>query len=124
MGEIDKITTCPDYQGEIVPYIAESDWRHLRKLQPVLLERYCRQVLLEVEKTASAHDEAAHPRYLAVYRLIQDRDRELGQFFNGMSRSQAFFRILLMRRNGLFTDDEFAGFSEEIKSEIALLQSR
>ncbi|MBP1202185.1 hypothetical protein JOD97_000199 [Duganella sp. 1411] len=104
--------------------IAESDWKHLRKLQPVLLDRYCRQILSEVEKAASRHEEAAHPRYLAVCKLIQERDRELGQTFNDMRRSQAFLSILLLRRNGLFTDDEFAGFGDETKDKIAFLQSR
>ena len=104
-------------------YIEESDWKHLRQLTPVLLDRYCRQILLEVERTASKHEEASHPRYLAVYRLIQDRDRELGRMFNDMRRSSAVVHILLLHRNGLFTDDEFAGFSDEIKVGVARMQN-
>lgn len=102
--------------------IAESDWKYLRKLQPVLLDRYCRQILSEVAKTASKHEEAAHPRYLAVYKLIQQRDRELGQMFNDMRRSHALLGILLLRRNGLLTDEEFAGFGDETKNQVAFLQ--
>lgn len=104
--------------------IAESDWKHLRKLQPVLLDRYCRQILSEVEKTASKHEDAAHTRYLAVYKLIQERDRELGEMFNDMRRSNALISILLLRRNGLFTDDEFAGFGDQTRNEIAFLHGR
>lgn len=102
-------------------YIEESDWRHLRNLKPVLLDRYCRRILLEVEGLISKHEEAAHPRYLAMYKLIDNRDRELGDMFNDMRRSNAIIRILLLRRNGLFTDEEFAGFGEETKSRIIAL---
>ena len=103
-------------------HIKESDWKHLRDLKPVLLDRYCRQVLSEVEKIASKHEEPAHPRYLAMYKLVHDRDRELGDMFNDMRRSTAFISIILLRRNGLFTDDEFAGFGDETKSKIIFLQ--
>ena len=103
--------------------IEELDWKHLRDLTPVLLDRYCRQILSEAEAIASRHEEAAHPRYLAVYKLILDRDRELGDMFNNMRRSTAFISILLLRRNGVFTDEEFAGFGEKTKSQILSLQS-
>ncbi|HWW71690.1 MAG TPA: hypothetical protein VN089_17245 [Duganella sp.] len=104
-------------------YIKESDWKHLRQLKPVLLDRYCRQILSEVERIASKHEEASHPRYLAMYRVVQDRDRELGGMFNDMRRSSAIEQIFLLRRNGVFTDDEFAGFSDDIKDVIARLEN-
>ncbi len=103
-------------------HIEESDWRHLRNLQPVLLDRYCRRILSEVEDLVSKHEDPAHPRYLAMYKLIHDRDRELGGMFNDVRRSNALIRILLLRRNGVFTDDEFSGFGEETKSRIIALQ--
>jgi hypothetical protein len=105
-------------------HIEESDWRHLRDLKPVLLDRYCRKVLAEFEKIVSAHDDPAHPRYLAMYELIHDRDRALGDMFNDLRRSNAIFAIFLLRRNGVFTEDEFEGFGDETKREIALLQGR
>ena len=103
--------------------IEESDWKHLRALTPGLLDRYCRRILLEVENLISKHGEAAHPRYLAMYKLIHDRDRELADMFNDVRRSNAFMRILLLRRNGLFTDEEFAGFGDATKSRIIALQA-
>jgi hypothetical protein len=103
-------------------HIEESDWRHLRDLQPVLLDRCCRRILSAAEEIVAKHEEAAHPRYLAMYKLIHDRDRELADMFNDVRRSNAFVRILLLRRNGLFTDEEFAGFGAETKSRIIALQ--
>ncbi|USX24367.1 hypothetical protein NHH73_17245 [Oxalobacteraceae bacterium OTU3CINTB1] len=105
-----------------MPDIKESDWRHVRDLKPVLLDRYCRRILSEFEKIASKHDEPAHPRYLALFKLVDERDRELGDMFNDLKRSNAIFKILFLRQNGVFTEAEFAGFSDETKSRITLLQ--
>lgn len=58
-----------------------------------------------------------------MYKLIHDRDRELADMFNDVRRSNAFMRILLLRRNGLFTDEEFAGFGDATKSRIIALQA-
>ena len=94
----------------------------MRDLKPVLLDRYCRRILSEFEKIASKHDEPAHPRYLALFKLVDERDRELGDMFNDLKRSNAIFKILFLRQNGVFTEAEFAGFSDETKSRITLLQ--
>lgn len=96
--------------------IKESDWKHLRQLKPVLLDRFCSRVLSEIGKASlAAAAGTAHERYLKVFSLLQDEDEELGRMFDDLSRSNAIGRLFLMRRAGLFTEDEWGGFSEEIK---------
>ncbi len=95
--------------------IRESDWKHLRQLKPVALDRFCRRILSEIEAVSSGHGKTSHERYLTVYRLIQNRDRELGQMFDDLKRSNAMLKLFLLRRTGLLTDDEWGGFSDEIK---------
>lgn len=53
---------------------------------------------------------------------MQDRDHELGQMFNDLRRSNGTGRLFLLRRSGLLTDEEWAGFSDEIKSAYAQIQ--
>lgn len=79
--------------------IKESDWKHLRQLTPVALERFCNRVLAEVERTLSNPEKTSHERYLAVHRLIQNRDDELGRIFNDLRRSNATGRLFLMRQS-------------------------
>ncbi len=81
-----------------------------------MLDRYCRQILSELQHTVSNDHETPHARYLAAYRLIEDRDRKLGQMFNDIKRSNAMLTILSLRNHGLITDEEFAGFSDEVKA--------
>lgn len=55
--------------------------------------------------------------------MIRERDKELDYIFDGLSRSSAIGKLLLMHRAGLLTEDEVAGFSEEIKDAIARSQN-
>lgn len=103
--------------------IKESDWKLLRQLKPVALDRFCSRILSEVGQASSDHAKALHDRYLTVYRLMQDRDYELGQMFNDLKRSNAVDRLYLLRRKGLLTDDEWDNFSDEIKRVFAQIQN-
>jgi hypothetical protein len=98
--------------------INESDWKHWRQLQAVALDRFCKRVLSEAQCLTSDHATASHQRYLALFRLVQDRDRELGQLFDDVKRSNAMGKLVLLRRAGLLTDEEWDGFSDGIKDAV------
>jgi hypothetical protein len=100
--------------------ISEPDWKVFRQLHPVALERFCEQVLAEVGQLAADTAQSAHARYLAVYRLMEQRDRELGDTFNDKRRSTAFVQIACIRARGLLTEEEFARFSPETRAVVAL----
>lgn len=102
--------------------IKESDWKLLRQLKPVALDRYCGRILSEVEGVSSDHGMPLHERYLKVYRLVQDRDDELARMFNNLKRSNAMSKLFLLRQADLLTDDEWDGFSAEIKTVFARIQ--
>ena len=99
----------------------ESDWKILRQLQSPALERLCQEILLEI---AQIHDDTArtfHERYLSIYKIVQRRDKDIADIFNGFSRSTALIRLATMRRRGLLTEDEFSRFSQETREAIAFL---
>ncbi|MEF8794153.1 MAG: hypothetical protein V5A50_10800 [Thiohalorhabdus sp.] len=86
--------------------IPERDWKNFRRLQGVALERFCQRVLDECQATASDTSRSAHERYLAVFRLIQERDRELADAFDNPRRSTAILTLTLIRSHGLLTEEE------------------
>jgi hypothetical protein len=98
--------------------ISESDWKLFRQLHPLALERFCERVLAEVGRLGSAAGESAHERYLAVYKFLQRRDKELAEAFNGMRRSTAWHQLALLRSRGLVTEEEFSRFSPETQSAV------
>ncbi len=105
--------------------INEVDWKLLRRLQPIALERFCQRVLAGVSRLASNHADGSHARYLELCKLIQKRDEELGSAFDDVKRSTALMRLAQMRVLGLVTDEEFAEFTSQTQATVALfLQNR
>jgi hypothetical protein len=102
--------------------IAEADWKILSRLKPVALERFCKGVLSEVIQLASEEAKGSHACYLELYKLIQERDDELASAFDEMKRSKAYILLARMRGLGIVTDEEFAAFSSQTQTMVALFQ--
>src|SRR5690242_18748891 len=101
--------------------ISEPDWRLLRQLEPVALDRYCRRVLDDVAALAGDDGRSAHARYLALYELLKERDKDLAVTFNDLRRSTAPVQLAAMRYRGLLTDEEFARFSPDTREWVQLM---
>ncbi len=101
--------------------INESDWKIFRQLHPVALERFCQRLLDENEQLNGDTTRSAHERYLAIYRLFREGDKEVARLFDGMSRSNTLWRLAAMKQQGLLTDDEYARFSQEMQNRVTAL---
>jgi hypothetical protein len=100
--------------------ILEADWKLLRQLKDLALERFCQRVLDEIGRLAADGTQTSHQRYLAVFKFIERRDRELADAFDGLRRSTAFRQLACMQSHGLFTDEERARFSPETRAVVRL----
>jgi hypothetical protein len=101
--------------------IKESDWKLFRRLHPVALERFCQRVIEEINQATANCTGDYHKRYLEVYRLIKERDKEMGQAFNDPRRSTGFILLANIRGNDLLTDDEFSQFSPEMRESVGVI---
>ncbi|MBI1906026.1 MAG: peptide ABC transporter substrate-binding protein [Rhodocyclales bacterium] len=96
-------------------YILESDWKVLRRLKPLALERFCERTLAECVQVATGSGDSAHERYLTLYRLVHERDKELARAFNNLRRSSAINALISMTNLDLLTASELAEFSDETR---------
>ena len=96
----------------------ESDWKIFRALHEVALDRFCQRVLATSSEIISDAELGNHERYLKLYKLVRERDKELAHMFDRVSRSAALEQLTLLRRENLVTDDEFARFSSETRDAI------
>jgi hypothetical protein len=103
------------------PHIPEADWKRLRQLKDVALDRFCARILQECREITAAADQSNHQRYLELYRHLQDRDAEVASAFNHVSRSTAVQRLAAMRALELITDEEFALFTAETRESVSAL---
>jgi hypothetical protein len=103
--------------------IKESDWKLFRKVRELALERFCQRVLDEVEALKADVAKSAHERYIGIYRLTRERDRELADMFNAPGRSVAAMQLCMIARDGLVTEEELAQFSAELRGHVERFRS-
>ena len=101
--------------------IKESDWKLLRQLHTEALERFCKQILLEVARINADRVKSFHQKYLEIYAVLHRRDREIAQTFNDLRRSRALMMIASMKGHGLLTQDELSRFSQETQELVDVL---
>lgn len=100
--------------------IAEADWKVLRRLHPLALERFCERVLAEIEQVTQNRTQSAHQRYIDIFKIVEQRDRDIARLFNDPKRSQALTMLTGIRSEGLLSDDEFSALSLETRNAIEM----
>ena len=101
--------------------ISEADWKILRHLHPVALERFTQRVLTEVDRLMSDTTMSARERYAEIFTLIQRRDRELADTFDDLRRSTALERLARMQSHESLTPDEWDRFSPQTREVLRFL---
>jgi hypothetical protein len=101
----------------------ERDWKLLRRLAPVALERFCAKVLAEATEIAAEPGRTGHQRYLNLYRFLREKDKDLAFAFDDHRRSTAMLKIARIHSLGLFTPEEFGEFSERTRDTVQSLLS-
>lgn len=99
----------------------EPDWKTLRALQPILLDRLCTRIMGECRKVMDDTGLTAHQRYLKLFKLLRRRDDELAAAFDDMRRSRAMQRLANIHALGLFTAEELERFSPRTRETMEFL---
>jgi hypothetical protein len=94
--------------------IKESDWKIFKGLRELALERFCERILGEIERISSDATKTKHERYLAIYRLVRERDKEIVPIFDYLRRSTAVRQIRAFRSHDLLAAQELRQFSPEL----------
>jgi hypothetical protein len=103
--------------------IKESDWKVFRRLHGIALERFCQRVIEEIRSVTASRSSGYHDRYLKLYALIRKRDKEMARVFDNLRRSEAFFLLTNIKRQGLLTDEELMQLSAETREAVELIDS-
>ena len=101
--------------------IKEPDWKVLRRLHSLALERFRERVLAEIDRVSRDGAKDHHARYLQIFRIIQQRDPEIACLFDNPRRSHALTMLAHIRSQGLLTEDEFSSLSPETRGAIQML---
>ena len=91
----------------------ESDWKTFKKIKEYAIEKYCTTVLDEFRDVIDDEKEHPHDKYLLLYKLIKNRDKEMSLLFDYHSRSKAALQLIGIRAKGLANEDLLSKLSTE-----------
>jgi hypothetical protein len=98
--------------------ISQADWKIFKTLRELALERFCSRVLDEVARISADEAKSKHGRYIAIYRLMKERDREIDPIFDYLRRSPAVRQLTAFRTHDLVTAEELERFSPELRRRV------
>ena len=98
--------------------IPEDDWRRFKELKTVALERFCERVLVECGEVLGDHDRSSHDRYLELFHLMKERDREMAGAFDYHSRSKTVMQLIAMRRLDVVSAEDLQTFSSKTRNTV------
>src|SRR5207247_4040558 len=91
--------------------VPESDWKRFRELRELALERFCKRVFSELEPLLQNVSRTYYERYLDVFHLLKERDRELARAFDDPRRSHMIEQLAAMHASGLVEAGELVLFA-------------
>ncbi len=95
----------------------ESDWKKFKVIKERAIERFCSLALEEFEEVIADREEHVHNRYLLLYGLVQNRNKEMSLIFDGNSRSDAPIQLMAIRAKGLVDDSLLIELSDEFRKQ-------
>jgi hypothetical protein len=98
--------------------ISKADWTIFKELRKLALERFCSRVLDDIARISSDDAKSKHGRYIAIYRLMQERDREIDPIFDVLRRSTAVRQLTAFRMHDLVTAEELNSLSPELRQRV------
>ena len=77
----------------------------------------------ELQSVAADTSKTPHERYLAIYKLIHRRDKELARAFDDLRRSTALTQLAIIVSYGVVTQEELELFTPETREILAFLSN-
>jgi hypothetical protein len=115
-GRLPGNSTCEE--PAVAQDFSERDWKVLREVRSVALERFCERILSEITRIAKDASASGHERYLLIYQLVQDRDADIAAAFNDLRRSTALRQLAMMQTLDVLSAEELARFSADTQASI------
>lgn len=100
--------------------IKESDWKKLRKLSEVALARAFDRAIARMQ-TIQSMNRKSQIKFWDIKNYADKQSKLLARLFDGMKRSNAMDRLMMIWRENLLTDDEIKSFSPETRQMVRQL---
>lgn len=90
----------------------------VKKIKEKALEDFCGTILSDVaEGINSSTNPTNHGKYLFLYKLIENSDKQIALLFNDHSRSKATIQLMMLRGEGLVKESDIQDLSAEFREQ-------
>lgn len=93
--------------------MTESEWKVFKKIHKKAIEMFCEISFEEFSEVINNKGEHVHDRYLQLYDLVQNRNKQMRYIFDGLSRNKAPLQLLAMRSEGVADEALLSKLSDE-----------
>jgi len=97
---------------------SEHDYKHLKKLVPMLHERFCKKFNVETLGILTNEKLTNLDKYNTIYAQVKNTDKTIQELFDDIKRSTTFGKVYGFYKSTLLSEEEFSGFSEDTKELI------
>ncbi len=94
----------------------EPDWKLFNKIKEEAIDKFCCNALEEFNDVINNNPNCAHNKYLYLYKLVENKDKEMHLLFDGHSRSKVNLQLFGMRMNSLANEDLIKKLSNELQN--------
>ncbi len=91
----------------------ESDWKVFKNIKEQAIKKYCTNVLDEFRDVIDDEKEHPHNKYLLLYKLMENRNKEMSLLFDHHSRSKAALQLIAIRAEELASKELLSELSTE-----------
>ena len=98
--------------------IPEKDWQQLRALKDDMLNNACERIFNKIAKISKSRKGKEHDSYLKLWKILKKEDEAISIMFDDFKRSNAFIKLIALRRNNLLSENDLELFTEETQSII------
>jgi hypothetical protein len=107
----------------VVPF-PEADWKALRSMMSMLVERASARALSRTEVILSNREKSAHERYLELVKFVESERALMADLFDDLRRSSARMALARMVHHGVIENEELAVFTKETRATLEMLMTR
>ncbi|GAB2530140.1 hypothetical protein [Microbulbifer agarilyticus] len=98
--------------------ISEADWKKVKKIKEKALELFCERAMADIEDAIAKESSSKHGRFLYVYKMAENHNKQLALIFDDLRRSNAKIHLALIVSEGLVSADDISSLSVELQAFI------
>jgi len=100
--------------------IPEADWKYMRSIQKELQDRLCGNLLdsFQKEMAENKSGRSTYDVYRAIYRLVHESDRIIGDCFDDWRRSNLFEKLLFLLKHKVISENELQRLTPETRERM------